>query len=145
MSLNKAMNKSSSGFRAKLNNPVAKLFYMTVVALVPFGVFYFSNQQAPTGNAITFSGTSVTQSLLVLNKLARPISSTKPVHKPSSREQRIKEVKPITITPAPIEVTKETAAPSGQPERLKDSTRQIPVKQEKPALKKADSTYIYWQ
>jgi hypothetical protein len=146
LSLHKAMNKPPKGLQSQLNNPMAKLFYMTVVALVPFGVFYFSNQQTPADKAAHFTGTSVTQSLLVLNKASRPVSSGTPsVNKQASVQKPVKQVKPTSITASYEEVAKELETLRPQPEKSEDSTRTAPVKQEKPVIKKADSTYIYWQ
>jgi len=143
LSLSKTMSQQPTGFRSQLQKPMAKLLYMTVVAIVPFTIYYFSNQPATESEALHYSSNSVTKSLLVLNKAGRPIVSSKPsiqrqaVAAPSKKEVAV-AVPPSVSNREPIPKAVSTIAE-------KDTIRTAPVKQEKPVVKKADSSYIYWQ
>lgn len=143
--LNQAMHQQPSVIGSQLHKPWLKGLYMTLVALAPFGVFYLLHQ--PSGVEVKgsrYTENIVTKSLLVLNNVSRPTQTGK-----TSIQEQVSIVlltsKPARVETLPPLIDKEVKAINSQPEKGKDSVRTTPVKQEKPVIKKADSSYIYWQ
>ncbi|ANE51876.1 hypothetical protein SY85_16635 [Flavisolibacter tropicus] len=144
--LSQAMHRPS-GLRAQLRKPWVKGLYMTVVALVPFGIFYLSKpSQLIESKADAYTPGSVTKSLMFLNK-EEWSTQTNDVH--SNRQSLLQaETKEANraVLPTAISTEKEKQLVTNEPSaKQKDSMRTAPSKQEKPATKKTDSTYIYWQ
>lgn len=144
--LSQAMHRPS-GLRAQLRKPWVKGLYMTVVALVPFGIFYLSKPSQPIeSKADAYTPGSVTNSLMFLNK-EEWSTHTNDVH--SNRQSLLQaETKEANRATLPVATPNENGrvAVSNTPSvKQNDSVRTAPAKQERPATKKADSTYIYWQ
>jgi hypothetical protein len=145
--LSQAMHPQSTGFRVQLRKPWVKGLYMTIVALVPFGIFYFSNQpQAIESNASTYTPGSVANSLKLLNKI-EPSTQTNEVrmNQQALTKQGSKPASQTVMPTAILNENKSAAVVNTQPSKHKDSVLATPTKQEKPVTKKTDSAYIYWQ
>jgi hypothetical protein len=144
--LSHAMHPQPTGFRVQLRKPWVKGLYMTIVALVPFGIFYFSNQSKAIENANTNTPASVTNSLKLLNKI-EPFVQTNEVrmNQQALTKQDSKPASQAVLPTAILNENKSAAVANTQPSKHRDSVLAIPTKQEKSVTKKTDSTYIYWQ
>ncbi|HYH15802.1 MAG TPA: hypothetical protein VD794_11305 [Flavisolibacter sp.] len=145
--LSKTMHKQPGGFRSQLHKPMVKLFYMTAVALVPFGVFFvFTKKGQVESSALNYSGGNVTRSLLVLNQTKQIIQAKKSrIVTPVATVPIAKETHPITSGYSERSPEQNCHVIGSQPVKHKDSVQAMPAKPEKPLVKKADSSYIYWQ
>lgn len=124
-----------------------KGLYMTIIALVPFAIFYLSNQsQEIETNASVYTPGSVTNSLQFLNTIESS-TQTNIVHsnKQNLLQPETKEATPSTQPATILNEKEKQVVVNEQPTKQKDSVRTTPAKQEKPAIKKGDSIYIYWQ
>lgn len=145
LSLNKSLHKQPKSFLSQLSKSWAKWFYFTIIALTPFGIFYYSTQQVAENKAIEYKSHSVTKSLPSLNR-SYPIQSRSiNTHKQAAIEIPEKVINNSATLTISQNASIGLPEKNHQLEKSKDSVYTSPVKQEKPVTKKADSAYIYWQ
>ena len=144
--LSQMMHQQPTSWLAQLHKPWVKWCYLTVVALLPFGIFYYVNQPQHVvyGAAASING-SITKSLPALNMAAHTIQhseATASTPAASPVKKKGAGISEPVISHSPVIDIKQIESVQ-QPEKRNDSTVTVPIKKEQP--KKADSTYIYWQ